>query len=235
MNLCRRPQAASALPLLLMPLILLTGCLFTRRHLPVPKEPTVTQTVSPDDLVKQLGYGGGGGGSYASGGGGSSWVTPGSTYVGSQLASKLGNGKVTIQYDSTSDLCTVVVPGAGHRRRPDHGHRRPGRARHPDQPSALDGHCGVEHACSYPAPPNPCSDRRHQPWTTPHRAGTVTFAPFDTTAIVHIPVLADQPAITRRTPGRLVQRPHQRPHGRLLGSRLRRHHPRALTALVTIP
>lgn len=51
MNLCHRPRAASALLLLLVPL---TGCLFTRRHLPVPKEPTITQTVSPDDLVKQI-------------------------------------------------------------------------------------------------------------------------------------------------------------------------------------
>lgn len=35
-------------------LVPLTGCLFTRRHLPVPKEPTVIQTVTPDELVKQI-------------------------------------------------------------------------------------------------------------------------------------------------------------------------------------
>ena len=32
----------------------LSGCLFTRRHLPVPKAPAVTQTVTPDDLVRTL-------------------------------------------------------------------------------------------------------------------------------------------------------------------------------------
>jgi outer membrane lipoprotein-sorting protein len=46
-------QAASvtALALALLPM---TGCLFTTRHLPVPKAPTITQTIAPDDLVKQL-------------------------------------------------------------------------------------------------------------------------------------------------------------------------------------
>ena len=32
----------------------MTGCLFTTRKLPVPKPPTVTQTVAPDELVKRL-------------------------------------------------------------------------------------------------------------------------------------------------------------------------------------
>lgn len=39
---------------LILPLFLLSGCLFTRRHLPVPKEPTVTHTATPDELVAQL-------------------------------------------------------------------------------------------------------------------------------------------------------------------------------------
>ncbi len=44
----------SAIAVLLLFLVPLTGCLFTRRRLPVPKEPTVTQTVTPDELVKQI-------------------------------------------------------------------------------------------------------------------------------------------------------------------------------------
>ena len=39
---------------LTLPLLLLSGCLFTTRKLPVPKEPTITQTVTPDELVKRL-------------------------------------------------------------------------------------------------------------------------------------------------------------------------------------
>lgn len=39
---------------LTLPLLLLSGCLFTTRRLPVPKAPTVTQTVTPDELVKLL-------------------------------------------------------------------------------------------------------------------------------------------------------------------------------------
>lgn len=40
--------------MLTLPLLLLSGCLFTTRKLPVPKEPTITQTVTPDELVKRL-------------------------------------------------------------------------------------------------------------------------------------------------------------------------------------
>ncbi|HET7102906.1 MAG TPA: hypothetical protein VFI20_02355 [Terracidiphilus sp.] len=42
-----RPASA----LLTVPLILLTGCLFTTRKLPVPRAPSIVQTVSPADLV----------------------------------------------------------------------------------------------------------------------------------------------------------------------------------------
>jgi outer membrane lipoprotein-sorting protein len=41
----------------LLPLILATGCSYilpTRRKLPVPRGPAVTQTVTPDDLVREL-------------------------------------------------------------------------------------------------------------------------------------------------------------------------------------
>ena len=61
-------------------------------------------------------------------------------------------------------------------------------------------------------------------------SGTVTFAPGDTTATVHIPVNADT-----LTPGEYIvvsfHDPDQRLHGRLLGPRLRHHHPCTLTAL----
>jgi outer membrane lipoprotein-sorting protein len=35
-------------------LLPVSGCLFTRRHLPVPKEPSVVQTVTPEDLVREI-------------------------------------------------------------------------------------------------------------------------------------------------------------------------------------
>jgi len=38
----------------LLPVLLLSGCLFTRRKLPMPKAPSITQTVAPDDLVARL-------------------------------------------------------------------------------------------------------------------------------------------------------------------------------------
>lgn len=40
--------------LLTAPLPLLSGCLFTTRKLPVPKTPSITQTVAPAELVKQI-------------------------------------------------------------------------------------------------------------------------------------------------------------------------------------
>jgi outer membrane lipoprotein-sorting protein len=40
--------------LLLLPMFLLSGCLFTTHRLPVPKAPTVTQTATPEELVKLL-------------------------------------------------------------------------------------------------------------------------------------------------------------------------------------
>ena len=46
---------AAAFVLALIPALLpVTGCLITRRKLPVPKAPAVTQTVAPEDLVKKL-------------------------------------------------------------------------------------------------------------------------------------------------------------------------------------
>jgi outer membrane lipoprotein-sorting protein len=45
-----RPASA----VLALPLVLLSGCLFTTRKLPVPKAPTVTQTATPEQLVKLL-------------------------------------------------------------------------------------------------------------------------------------------------------------------------------------
>jgi outer membrane lipoprotein-sorting protein len=47
----RRRAAIAALILCTLPL---SGCLFSTRRLPVPKQPTVVQTVTPDDLVRQI-------------------------------------------------------------------------------------------------------------------------------------------------------------------------------------
>jgi outer membrane lipoprotein-sorting protein len=46
----RRAAAAA----LVLPLLLLAGCRFTTRKLPVPRAPLVTQTVTPADLVSRL-------------------------------------------------------------------------------------------------------------------------------------------------------------------------------------
>lgn len=40
--------------ILSLPLFLLTGCLFHLRHLPVPKAPSIVQTVTPQQLVEKL-------------------------------------------------------------------------------------------------------------------------------------------------------------------------------------
>jgi outer membrane lipoprotein-sorting protein len=42
------------LSLIVLPLLMLSGCRFTTRALPVPKAPSVVQTATADDLVKQL-------------------------------------------------------------------------------------------------------------------------------------------------------------------------------------
>lgn len=51
MTSTRRRTATAALILCTLPL---SGCLSTQRRLPVPKEPQVVQTVTPDDLVRQI-------------------------------------------------------------------------------------------------------------------------------------------------------------------------------------
>ena len=51
MSGCAR-RAASAL--LVLPLLLLSGCLFTTRKLPVPRGPAVTQTATGEELVNKL-------------------------------------------------------------------------------------------------------------------------------------------------------------------------------------
>jgi outer membrane lipoprotein-sorting protein len=48
---CYRCAAAATL---LFPVLLLSGCLFTKRRLPIPKPPTVTQTAPPQELVDRL-------------------------------------------------------------------------------------------------------------------------------------------------------------------------------------
>jgi outer membrane lipoprotein-sorting protein len=44
----------AAAGVLALPLLLLSGCMFTTRKLPVPKMPAIVQTVSAEDLVAQL-------------------------------------------------------------------------------------------------------------------------------------------------------------------------------------
>lgn len=44
----------SAAAVLVSPVLLLSGCLFTTRKLPVPKAPSIVQTATPDELVAQL-------------------------------------------------------------------------------------------------------------------------------------------------------------------------------------
>lgn len=39
---------------LALPVLLLSGCLFTTRKLPVPKAPSMVQTIAPEDLVKRI-------------------------------------------------------------------------------------------------------------------------------------------------------------------------------------
>ncbi|MFY9853344.1 MAG: DUF4292 domain-containing protein [Terracidiphilus sp.] len=46
----RRAAAAT----LVAPLLLLSGCLWTTRRLPIPKPPSITQTVTPSELVERL-------------------------------------------------------------------------------------------------------------------------------------------------------------------------------------
>ncbi|MDE3186862.1 MAG: hypothetical protein KGM96_04970 [Acidobacteriota bacterium] len=51
MKKIHRSVAAAALSL---PVLLLSGCLFTTRRLPVPRAPSMVQTVTPNDLVERL-------------------------------------------------------------------------------------------------------------------------------------------------------------------------------------
>ena len=50
----KKTHRCAAAATLIFPVVLLSGCLFTTRRLPIPKPPTVTQTVPPDELVNQL-------------------------------------------------------------------------------------------------------------------------------------------------------------------------------------
>ncbi|MGA3009334.1 MAG: hypothetical protein ABSD72_03650 [Terracidiphilus sp.] len=47
-------QRRAAAAFLAVPLLLLSGCMWSTRKLPIPKPPTITQTVAPDELVKRL-------------------------------------------------------------------------------------------------------------------------------------------------------------------------------------
>ena len=47
---CRRAATVG----LMLPLLLLSGCLFTTRKLPVPRYPAITQTANGEELVARL-------------------------------------------------------------------------------------------------------------------------------------------------------------------------------------
>jgi hypothetical protein len=137
------------------------------------------------------GFAGGGSGFAGGGGGGSSWVTPDATSVTSALSLTAGDGRVTIAYDSVSDLCTAVLPGSGIVTAPTTGTADLAVSVTLSTPSALTVtvHWATEFIPGAPAnpwlgPQAPVSDY------TPS-SGTVTFAPGITSATVHIPVLGD--------------------------------------------
>jgi hypothetical protein len=134
------------------------------------------------------GYGAGAGAIAGGGGGGSSWITPSATSVGSHLASGAGNGTVTISYDPAADACPTVVPGDGIVAAPTSGSADLAVSVSLSKPSPLPvtvtwttrfapgapdgGFIGPEAPITDYVPSN----------------GTITFAPGDITATVHIPV-----------------------------------------------
>ena len=135
------------------------------------------------------GFGAGGGGVYGGGGGGSSWVTPSATGASSALATSQGNGRVVIRYDSYGDLCTVVLPGNGTVTAPSTGTADLAVSVTLSAPSALPvivtwKTLNVPNApvTAYLGPQAPTTD--YMP-----SSGTITFAPGQTAADVHIPVL----------------------------------------------
>ena len=50
----KRFHRSAAVAALSLPVLLLSGCLFTTRKLPVPKAPSIVQTATPDELVSRL-------------------------------------------------------------------------------------------------------------------------------------------------------------------------------------
>lgn len=50
----RRLHRSAAAAALSLPILLLSGCMFTTRKLPVPRGPSVVQTATPDELVERL-------------------------------------------------------------------------------------------------------------------------------------------------------------------------------------
>jgi hypothetical protein len=133
------------------------------------------------------GFGGGGGGN-GGGGGGSSFVAPGSFWVGSVLASRAGNGSVTIRYDTNIDRCTTVLPGTGSVVAPSSGTADLAVSVTLSAPSVSTVTVAWRTAYAPTAPDDTVLG--HQAPTSDYTtsAGTVTFAPGQTSATVHIPV-----------------------------------------------
>ena len=133
------------------------------------------------------GYGGGGGG-VGGGGGGSSWVTPLATQVSSSLASTHGHGSATVSYDPVDDRCPPVVqPGGGVVTAPTSGSADLGVSVSLSRSSTL---TVTAHWTTLFVPGAPDSPSGPQAPTSDYVAasGTVTFAPGQTTAEVHISV-----------------------------------------------
>jgi hypothetical protein len=136
------------------------------------------------------GYGAGGGGA-GGGGGGSSWATPNATSVSSGLAAQSGDGSVTVSYDTNVDSCTTVLPGNGIVAAPATGTADLAVSVSLAAPSTST----VTVAWNTLFVPGQPTD----PWLGPEAlvtdytpsTGTVTFTPGQTSALIHIPVLAD--------------------------------------------
>ena len=115
----------------------------------------------------------------------------GSPRVGSHLASTPGDGNVIISYDTNADSCTTVLPGNGIVAAPVSGTADLAVSVSLNAPSSSTVTVDWTTLFVPGAPPNtflgpeaPVSDYTAS-------SGTVTFAPGQTTAQVHIPVVAD--------------------------------------------
>ncbi len=135
---------------------------------------------------------GGGGAGFGGGGGGSSWLTPHATAVAASLAPSHGDGSVTVSYDAVADACPpTVLPGYAVVAAPTSGIAD---LAVPVTLDTVSTSTVTVHWTTLFVP-----GAATNPWLGPEApvtdytpsSGTVTFAPGDASATVHIPVLAD--------------------------------------------